>query len=327
MLRLVQKNRRLGKHIPIAFGRLSHTVPHALAALTLLTAQCNAIALEEPDHALPLPWGAVAERERCPDASSFAWVTHPEGNDCIRYFAAGDLAKAPIAVAIFSGDRDRLLKYRPDEIPSNTRHSREAIAARLSRQAGVPVVLVSRPGIYGSSGNHRKRRQAREYRALDAALSVLKQRYGISQFALLGHSGGATAAAGILTLGRDDILCAVLTSGAFDLAERARRRATATGRQQAENRDTTGFDDPFDPLRHIEEIAFSPWRRIHVLGNTADQVTPFDLQQKFADAVKKAGHHIELRDVPASPPKFHDLLGGIGLKTIRECIKNSISHP
>ncbi|MDX9886569.1 hypothetical protein [Thauera sp.] len=296
-------------------------IRHALIACALINLQCRAFALEEPDHEVPLPWGAAAERAHCPDTSSFAWVTHPEGSDCIRYFAAGDLEKAPIVVAIFSGDRDRLLKYRSDEIPGNTRRSREAIAAKFSRQSGLPVVLVSRPGIYGSSGNHLKRRQAREYRALDAALSSLKKRYGIGQFALLGHSGGATAAAGILTLGREDILCAVLSSGAFDLDERARRRAAATGRSEAENRDTTGVNAPFDPLHHVEGIAFSPSRRIYVLGNAADQVTPFDLQKKFADVVAKAGHHVELRDIPASPPRFHDLLGGVGLKTIQACIQ------
>lgn len=297
------------------------TMSCALVVLALCNLQCDAHALETQGHELPLPWGAAAERAHCPDTSSFAWVTHPEGSDCIRYFAAGNLAKAPIIIVIFSGDRDRLLHYRPHKIPSNTRRSREAIAARLSRQSELPVVLISRPGIYGSSGNHLKRRQAREYRALDAALSTLKQRYGISQFALLGHSGGATAAAGILTLGREDILCAVLTSGAFDLVERARRRAASKGRNWPENRDSTGFDAPFDPLHHVAGIASSPWRRIYILGNAADQITPFDLQKRFADVVAKAGHHVELRDVPASPPRFHDLLGGVGLTTIQACIQ------
>lgn len=294
----------------------------AACALVINLAAPPAIALDTADHDRPLPWGAAAEQEHCPDNSSFAWVIHAEGGDCIRYFAAGNLTEAPIVIAMFSGDRDGFLKLMPEEIPNNTRRSREATAARLSRQSGVPAVLVSRPGIYGSSGNHRERRRTRELIALDAALSLLKQRYRIGHFALLGHSGGATAAAGILTLGRDDILCAVLTSGAYDLAERARRR-TAPGGNWAEQGDPAGVARQFDPLHHIDGIAFSPSRKIYILGNPADEVTPFDLQRRFADAVEQAGHQVELREAPAAAPRFHNLLGGAGLEAVRECIRET----
>ena len=269
----------------------------------------------------PLPWTSTPNRATCSDEASFAWVVHSEGADCIRYFAGRNLSDAPVVVVIFSGDRDKMLKLMPEDIRNNTRRSQEAIAAKLSKQIDIPVVIVARPGTYGSSGDHRQRRQIREFLALDSALSSIRQRYGIGQFVLLGHSGGATAAAALLTLGRTDIRCAVMTSGAYDLLERARRRVEAAGTRSSLNRDTTGLKMPFDPLYKIDGIVRDEHRLIFVLGNPLDKITPFDLQKKFADAVAAAGHHVQLREEPAKEPSFHNLLGGVGLKTAAECAK------
>src|SRR5690606_16095272 len=131
---------------------------------------------------VPLLWNRVADRQNCPDAASYLWVGHVEGADCVRYFAGRDLKEAPVVIVTFSGDRDRAMRRSPEEIRNNTRRSQESIAARLSKQAGFPVVIVARPGTYGSSGDHRKRRQAREFLALEGALSALKLRYGIGEF-------------------------------------------------------------------------------------------------------------------------------------------------
>lgn len=293
-------------------------IPGRWAALFLLCLQ-PAVAFSGSD--VPLPWNSVADRQNCPDAASYLWVSHAEGLDCVRYFVGRDLKEAPVVIAIFSGDRDRAMRRSPEEIRNNTRPSQESIATKLSKQAGLPVVIVARPGTYGSSGDHRKRRQAREFLALEGALSALKLRYGIGQFVLLGHSGGATAAAAMLTLGRTDIRCAVLTSGAFDLLERARRRSLAAGKSSSVNRDTTGFVTPYDPLYEVEKIVSDQSRKLYVLGNQRDSVTPFDLQKKFVEAVAGAGHHAELLEVEARGPQFHDLLGGIGMKTAVDCAK------
>lgn len=269
----------------------------------------------------PLLWSSAPDRAICPDSESYVWVAHTEGFDCVRYFSGDDLHNASIVIVAFSGDRDNLLKLPPEDIRNNTRQSRQAIAAKLSAQVGVPLVLVARPGTYGSSGDHRQRRQAREFLALDAALTKIRQRYAIDKFVLLGHSGGATAAAAMLTLGRADIRCVVLTSGAFDLLERSRRRAVAEGRTVIPDLDTTGLATPFDPLYKIAAIIPDPSRKIMMLGNAKDKVTPYDLQIKFANALASAGHNVELHDVPARAPGFHDLLDEIGLKTAANCAR------
>ncbi len=268
-----------------------------------------------------LDWSGVAKRQDCPDEPSYLWIKNSQGVDCIRYFSGGNLQHAPVVIVMFSGDRDSLLKRAPEDIQSNTRQLRESIATRLTKILQVPVVLMARPGTYGSSGDHRKRRQPREFLALNAALSALKERYNIKKFVLLGHSGGSTAAAAILTMGRTDIKCAVLASGAFDLLERSRRLAIAAGREPSPLLDATGLPSPYDPLYHIDGIVPDSHRKIYILGNPKDKVTPFDLQVKFFNAVNTAGHKIELREVETKPPKFHNLSDSSRLKIARTCAK------
>lgn len=271
-----------------------------------------------------LPWNQAPDRSRCPDDASYAWVRHAEGEDCIRYFAGGELRRAPLAIVQFSGDRDASSRLPPEEIRNNTRRAREAIAARQAKRAGVPVIFVARPGTYGSSGNHNERRRAREYLAMNAALDTIRQRYAVQRFIVVGHSGGATIAGALLTLGRTDIECAVLTSGAFDLVERLRRRASARGRPAPADA-TLRRRAYVDPLHHVGGIAPDPQRRIYVIGNPRDSVTPFDLQRKFAQAIAEAGHHVELIEAPAHPPGYHNLKGGIGFRMATACAVNPSS--
>ena len=123
-----------------------------------------------------------------------------------------------------------------------------------------------------------------------------------------------------MTLGRTDIHCAVLTSGAFDLMERDRRRAMARGKPPP-SMSALKRKAYYDPLYHIDGIRPDTERRIYVLGHPLDTVTPFDLQKKFADAVTAAGHHAELRETSAKAPNYHNLLGSAGLKTAKRCAR------
>lgn len=272
-----------------------------------------------------LPWGVQENRDDCPDAPTFLWVQEAQGSDCIRYFSSGDLDHAPVVIVHLTGDRDGLLKRAPEDIRNNTRESREGLARRWSQQAGgIPLVLLSRPGIYGSSGDHRQRRQLREFLAINAALDLLVKRYAIGRYVLSGHSGGATAAAAVLTLGRTDVQCAVLTSGAYDLLERARRRAVAKDRTYTPGRDSTGFMNPYDPLDHVKGIARDPERIIYVVGDPRDKNTPFDLQRNFAEAVAKEGHRVVLLQREGRPKSYHDLRDDAGLKISTHCANESL---
>lgn len=267
----------------------------------------------------PLLWNQTAVEQNCPPGDDAVWVQYVGGKDCIRYFSAGNLHNAPQVLVMFKGDRVSLIKRPPDTIPANTADAQRSQAQAIARQSGLPTVIVARPGTYGSSGNHYRRRQKEEFLALNAALDALKTRYGIQHFILNGHSGGATAASALLTFGRRDIDCAILTSGAWGLLERAERMRRERGEASAPSLDGTGLPHPWDPLDHIDGIVADPARRILVIGNPQDSNTPFDLQQRFADALRKQGHPVTLLERPANPPLYHDLKGNAGVKAVALC--------
>ena len=243
---------------------------------------------------------------------------------CIRdsYFSASPLEHAPVVIVMFHGDRNIEMHRAPEAIAGNTLRAKDKQAAALSRRAGVPVVIIARPGTYGSSGNHRQRRQASEFQALDAALDQLRQRFSIGRFVLLGHSGGATVVAALLTLGREDVQCAVMTSGAFALLERAQMIRRSKGLPARDGRDTNGLLHPYDPLEHVDGIAKMAGRPLFVMGNRDDRVAPFVLQERFYQALRDAGLEAQLVESPASGPAFHQLRDDIGLKTAARC-----AHP
>ncbi|XAH24539.1 prolyl oligopeptidase family serine peptidase [Xylophilus sp. GW821-FHT01B05] len=268
-----------------------------------------------------LEWNRPANRATCPDSPTYLWVQSRSGPACIRYFASEGLQQAPVVIVQFSGDRDDLMDLPPTQIPGNTIAARLRDAQRSYERAGVPWVFVARPGTYGSSGDHRARRQESEALAMDAAVTALMERQGIGRVVLLGHSGGATVAASILTHGRTGVACAVLTSGAYSLLERARM----LGRSRGGRTDTTGSTNFYDPLDHIDGVAKDPARQILVIGNRDDRNTPFALQEKFARALMAAGHQVVVMTHAAEPPEFHDLKDLIGPRMASVCARQNLS--
>ncbi len=272
----------------------------------------------------PLPWNMKADQSVCSRIHHAVWSVYRGGQDCIRYFPAGSLDKADTAIVVMRGDRVDWVKRNPKKIPDNTEQAQQKQAERLQKVMDTPVVLLERPGTFGSSGNHLRRRQQEEFLALNAALDAIQRRYNIKRLVLLGHSGGATAAAALLTLGRTDVACAVLTSGAYGLVERAHMLGAQAGRIPKPGRDTTGLPSPYDPLEHIGEIVHDPKRIVFVIGDPRDRVTPFSLQRRFAETLRANGHSVRLVTHDARAPRFHNLLGDVGLRTASRCAREQV---
>lgn len=270
-----------------------------------------------------LQWSSKPDFATCEQTDDAVWAEYTAGQDCIRFFPAGALKDAPVAVVLLRGDTEGWVRRKPADIPDNTAEAQKNRADRTAQAIGLPVIVLARPGTYGSSGNHLRRRQAAEFLALNAALDAIQKRYGIKRFVLMGHSGGATAAAAILTLGRKDVSCAVLTSGAFGLLERAQILRAEAGVKQRPGRDTTGLTAPYDPLEHISGIAQDSHRSIIVIGNPRDRVTPFSLQRRFVELLNLNGHAVHLVTHDAFPPNYHNLRDNIGLKEAAACARKA----
>ncbi|HAF52914.1 MAG TPA: prolyl oligopeptidase, partial [Leclercia adecarboxylata] len=96
----------------------------------------------------------------------------------------GTLRDAPLALVVLKGDRVSQIKRSPDTIPGNTAEAQRRQARAMLRQTGLPTIIIARPGTYGSSRDHYRRRQAEEFQAIAAALDAIKARYGIQRFIL-----------------------------------------------------------------------------------------------------------------------------------------------
>jgi pimeloyl-ACP methyl ester carboxylesterase len=128
----------------------------------------------------------------------------------------------------------------------------EQVSVSLDRT----FLALARPGIYGSSGDHKERRRPREVAIVGAALDALKAAFGWKVIDLVGLSGGGHLVAALLAE-RDDIGCAVIASGNVSVRHRNADQGWQT--------DITGFSDFVDPIDLVARVAKSPPRQVIVL--------------------------------------------------------------
>lgn len=240
------------------------------------------------------------------------WVEHSLGTECIRYFPSDGLDAAPgqahakVAVLYFHGDH--LAGSNP--LGNYGKISAQGLRKNMQayyRKFKVPYILIGRPGVYGSSGNHTQRRRLKESYSLNAAVDAIKARYGLEQVVLAGQSGGAYTTAALLTLGRTDVKCAAASSGVYAVNELAEIKRAKNGSRPRPGCDVTNYCDAYEVIDHVNGIAPDAKRVIYLIANPEDQNTVFPLQKKFADKVAAAGHHVELIEAAGRGPEGHSL--------------------
>jgi pimeloyl-ACP methyl ester carboxylesterase len=177
-------------------------------------------------------------------------------------------------------------------------HQQQLWAQEIAIAYGRPFLHLARPGICGSSGDHRDRRCAREVALIDLALDRLKEAFGWRRLTLAGHSGGGHLV-GVLMARRSDIDCAVISSG--NVAVRLRNQLAGW------DRDITGHDDFVDPIDHVEQVARHPPRNIIVLTDRRDRAVRWEVQAAYVEALRAAGVTVEQRFLEALDDNHHQL--------------------
>lgn len=269
--------------------------------------------LKEPFSEHELQWGKSITRNDCAHLVHAAWVEHRLGTECIRYYPSSGLedgnlskhtGKSKVAVVFFHGDH--LAGHTPlGNYGKITPQSLLNIAQKNYRSYKIPYILVARPGVYGSSGNHGERRRPKEFHSLNAAVDVIKQRFGLEQVVLAGQSGGSTAAMALLTLGRTDIKCVAAGSGNYSVNALAAIKLAKMGKKMRHGCDSTGYCDAYDVIDHINGIVPDTNRPIYLIGDPQDQNTVFELQHTFYQKLKVAGHNVTLIEAEGHGPEQH----------------------
>jgi dienelactone hydrolase len=171
-------------------------------------------------------------------------------------------------------------------------------AEQMSVSLGRTFLALGRPGLFGSSGNHRERRRPREVAIVSAALDALKAAFGWTIIDLAGLSGGGHLVAALIA-GRSDVGCAVIASGNVSVRQRNAEMKWET--------DITGFSDFVDPIDLVDRVAKSPPRRLIVLTDPDDKIVSAASQSAYAAALRKAGVAVDHRFVRALEPTRHVL--------------------
>lgn len=288
----------------------------------LIATGLQAAPLQQDTNA-PLQWGYSPASASCHDSPGFLAGATSIGEVCLRYFPGAVLAQAETVVVVMYGDRSEYLTTPIEQLKDNTQSAQEKLARRMAKKAGLPLLVLARPGTFGSSGFHHEKKTESELVAMEFALDALKSRYGIRRFILLGHSGGGLVSAAMITRGRNDVRCAVLVSTPFDLMDRAISKHATSPSQGLSDKLLKAYGAQYDPLQHVENVINDQDRMIYLLGNPGDKTTPFNSQKRFAEALRLAGHRVVLEVRSASDSNFHRISYSDSLAQIKMCVASS----
>lgn len=288
----------------------------ALAAVLTPTIACAQRVPMQTDNsnlsAGALLSGSSATAPDCERISPAVWARTESGQaECLRYWTAGLQPDANRQVLVYIPS-DQISGSQPASgYTSLNPAALQQAAQRIQSRLGVPVILLTRPGMLGSSGDHRQRRREPELRLMSAALDELKKRHGIEEFTLVGLSGGGHVVASLLGW-RSDIVCAVPTSA----VSAPRMRWEAKGMIA----DATGFTDSYEPIANLDASRFHPRLRVFVLGDPKDSNVFWSTQTPLADRLRQLGAAVEVLTGEGSDGERHHL-GGSGQRIGGLCLQ------
>ena len=288
--------------LALAFSAASHA-----QRVPLLTGDENFRADE-------LRHGVTATAEQCATLGTAVWASAPSGGgECIRYWASGLPLYGPASRVLVYLPGDQMAFDTPDAGYANRNpKAMQSLANSMQSKLGVPFILLSRPGTFGSSGEHRQRRRELEPRLMSAALDEIKKKYTVDALGLVGLSGGGHTVASLLGW-RSDIVCAVPTSSVSS----PRLRWQGLGRTS----DLTGHADSYEPVDHLKRGIAHPRLRVFVLGDPKDSNVVWATQLPLAQRLKELGIAVETLAGEGSDAQHH-ALGASGQLVGSLCLRD-----
>jgi hypothetical protein len=252
--------------------------------------------------------GLTTTEGACRSFPDAVWVVVDGRGDCIRFFLSGAKETNPVAVVFLHGDR--LLHFWKDHEFTELRelrvvgydraspmHIRQEVEASAAA-AQVPFVFLGRPGVYGSSGDHKERRRPREVQLVNGALDIIKARHAVGTYVLAGHSGGGHLVGALLSR-RSDISCAVIGAGVVAVEERIHALGWP--------KDATGYGDYVDPIKEVERVAPGTALRVFVIADPEDSIVPFATNRAYAEVLQRHGVSAHLARARGGGPDRHQL--------------------
>lgn len=236
--------------------------------------------------------GSYSSPEHCSGVPDALWVEVGDFGECIRYYSAGlDSANNPLALLFFSGDivltTARGVRFISKSYAQQTPDRLTELMHEWAADAGAPAIYIGRPGIFGSSGEHEKRRLPYEIELMNRSVKLLKERHRIEQFILVGQSGGAQIAAALLNR-RQDIAAAVLTSGLLSVHQTVRRWRRV---KPVPGGAIYPVGALYDPMNEVNLIRRDPEPTIILISDPRDAVMRLHSQLAYLRKLQAEGLH------------------------------------
>jgi len=286
--------------------------PFAKAALALLNVSAFVLAASGMAGAAdnktsywpgPVLTAEAKSKFLCESVPDRIFVPSPSGSECVSYFVTSGNEDQSKAVFFFNGDMPPLANA--SEFAAHMERSQATIERLMQKYADkfhVRYVYVSRLGLQGSSGDHKKRSSPHETEVMYAATQMLMKQLGIDTIALSGQSRGSTISASLLTMRLPGVTCAALGSGAFNIVD-LEYEHLSQGHPSVSK--AVLAKQIYNPAAHVDSIDVNPDRRIFVLGDRRDTRAYYPQQLDFVNSLNAAGHHAVTLGITASDSEHH----------------------
>ena len=275
---------------------------------------------KEPFSGSDLLQGKKITEAECQALPSAVWVVADGQQECIRYYhSATGVGGSEVIISLPQDlvSTNSRGEVRPHEYYiKSTPAQIQDFAKGWSQNLGLPYLRLARPGTYGSSGEHGKRRTPGEIAIISAALDAIKARHGYTRFHLAGWAEGGHSAAALLAR-RDDLGCVVLSSALLSV----RSWLAEFGR----NEDVTGNKNPVDPIALVDRIVARPDLRVFVMTDPDDTVISARSQTAYFKRLAGAGLPVHQIFAAASDSYAHDL-NRETLQLATACAKGTTDH-
>lgn len=275
-----------------------------------------------PSHAHIIPVadlirGITVTQAQCAALPQAVWLNVMGREFCIRYYLSTAGGEGTRPAVFLQGDRLGRLNLKTGEYTSSGRDKDidtddfVRAAEALSKQTRGPAIYLARPGLDGSSGDHRIRHSVLELNVTNAALDAIKKRHRFEGFHMMGQSGGSMLIGGMLAL-RADIGCAVIGSGRLAM-ERPPRRSPDPG------------SDYYNVADAVSAIAQKRSTRILLLTDPQDRKVPEATQTGFVRLLRQAGGQAEQILVEATDDDRHGVVA-YSRTTVAGCIRGATTQ-
>ena len=253
----------------------------------------------------------------CSGSEATVFVEYKIWAECLSLLVIGRSEEVHTAIIFVGGDvpADR----QPPTPEMLHTFAERSGAISVSRDEHMPVIILGRPGLYGSTGNHQYRHRPMEYGLVARAIELLVQRFELVRVALVGHSGGSSAIMGALSLGAKEGDCVVVASGNYAIAYTTVRKYENAAKPVSGEQKQALQRHIFNHHTSLTGIIHSP-RRIFLVGDITDQFAPFLQQVRYAESLETAGHPVRLIEARAPNGDGHTFIN-MSLEAAAHCLK------